>query len=166
MAEKLAPPGGELFLRKGRESLSSLELDRLSPGGEAAGEESSDSDGEQEGGSHRLIRKVSTSGQMRTKVSTRWRIGTWLGHLPVCGASVPPQGLPWAADWLQCCLVSKARQGSVSRQSGGWGPRVCTMRGCTRKAVHVGACGWDCPLSAGWQVGSQAKGPKGLPREA
>ncbi|KAJ6653547.1 hypothetical protein lerEdw1_009127 [Lerista edwardsae] len=71
MAEKLAPPGGELFLRKGRESLSSLELDRLSPGGEAAGEESSDSDGEQEGGSHRLIRKVSTSGQMRTKKSVK-----------------------------------------------------------------------------------------------
>ncbi|XP_066496267.1 diacylglycerol kinase delta-like [Tiliqua scincoides] len=67
MAEKLAPPGGEPFLRGGRESLSSLELDRLSP----AGEESSDSDGEQEGASHRLIRKVSTSGQMRTKKSVK-----------------------------------------------------------------------------------------------
>ncbi|KAL8180707.1 UNVERIFIED_CONTAM: hypothetical protein K2H54_031571 [Gekko kuhli] len=65
MAEKLAPPG-ELFLRKGRESVSSLDLDRLTPG-EAAGEESSDSEGEQDGSSHKLIRKVSTSGQMRTK---------------------------------------------------------------------------------------------------
>lgn len=33
-----------------------------------AGEESSDSDGEQEETSHKLIRKVSTSGQMRAKV--------------------------------------------------------------------------------------------------
>uniref|UniRef100_A0ACB8FYM7 Uncharacterized protein n=1 Tax=Sphaerodactylus townsendi TaxID=933632 RepID=A0ACB8FYM7_9SAUR len=65
MAEKLAPPG-ELFLRKGRESVSSLDMDRLAPG-EAAGEESSDSEGEQDGSSHKLIRKVSTSGQMRTK---------------------------------------------------------------------------------------------------
>ncbi|XP_026572402.1 diacylglycerol kinase delta-like [Pseudonaja textilis] len=65
MAEKLPPPG-ELFLRKGRESLVSLEMDRLAPG-----EESSDSEGEQEGGSHRLIRKVSTSGQMRTKKSVK-----------------------------------------------------------------------------------------------
>ncbi|XP_053129577.1 diacylglycerol kinase delta-like isoform X2 [Hemicordylus capensis] len=70
MAEKLAPPG-ELFLRKGRESVSSLDLDRLTPGGEAVGDESSDSEGEQEGGSHRLIRKVSTSGQMRTKKSVK-----------------------------------------------------------------------------------------------
>uniref|UniRef100_A0A8C5SZQ1 Diacylglycerol kinase n=1 Tax=Laticauda laticaudata TaxID=8630 RepID=A0A8C5SZQ1_LATLA len=65
MAEKLAPPG-ELFLRKGRESVVSLEMDRLAPG-----EESSDSEGEQEGGSHRLIRKVSTSGQMRAKKSVK-----------------------------------------------------------------------------------------------
>lgn len=33
-----------------------------------AGEESSDSDGEQEETSHKLIRKVSTSGQIRAKV--------------------------------------------------------------------------------------------------
>ncbi|XP_058052913.1 diacylglycerol kinase kappa [Ahaetulla prasina] len=65
MAEKLGPPG-ELFLRKGRESVVSLEMDRLAPG-----EESSDSEGEQEGGSHRLIRKVSTSGQMRAKKSVK-----------------------------------------------------------------------------------------------
>ncbi|XP_032084014.1 diacylglycerol kinase kappa isoform X2 [Thamnophis elegans] len=65
MGEKLAPPG-ELFLRKGRESVVSLEMDRLAPG-----EESTDSEGEQEGGSHRLIRKVSTSGQMRAKKSVR-----------------------------------------------------------------------------------------------
>ncbi|KAM6427486.1 diacylglycerol kinase kappa [Liasis olivaceus] len=65
MAEKLAPPG-ELFLRKGRESVSSLDVDRLAPG-----EESSDSEGEQEGGSHKLIRKVSTSGQMRAKKSVK-----------------------------------------------------------------------------------------------
>ncbi|XP_026540119.1 diacylglycerol kinase delta-like [Notechis scutatus] len=65
MAEKLPPPG-ELFLRKGRESLVSLEMDRLAPG-----EESSDSEGEQEGGSHRLIRKVSTSGQVRAKKSVK-----------------------------------------------------------------------------------------------
>ncbi|XP_070616190.1 LOW QUALITY PROTEIN: diacylglycerol kinase kappa [Erythrolamprus reginae] len=65
MAEKLAPPG-ELFPRKDRESVVSLEMDRLTPG-----EESTDSDGEQEGGSHRLIRKVSTSGQMRAKKSVK-----------------------------------------------------------------------------------------------
>ncbi|XP_067327696.1 diacylglycerol kinase kappa [Anolis sagrei] len=59
-------------------------MDRLSPasaaggggGLEAAGEESSDSEAEQEGGgggasSHKLIRKVSTSGQMRTKKSVK-----------------------------------------------------------------------------------------------
>ncbi|XP_043913418.1 diacylglycerol kinase eta-like isoform X2 [Protopterus annectens] len=34
---------------------------------EGEGDDSSDSDGEQEGGSHRLIRKVSTSGQIRSK---------------------------------------------------------------------------------------------------
>lgn len=33
------------------------------------GEESSDSDGEQEETSHKLIRKVSTSGQIRAKVA-------------------------------------------------------------------------------------------------
>ncbi|XP_042336130.1 diacylglycerol kinase kappa isoform X2 [Sceloporus undulatus] len=52
---------------------SSLELERLAPPVEA---ESSDSEGEPEGGcssssSHKLIRKVSTSGQMRTKKSVK-----------------------------------------------------------------------------------------------
>lgn len=36
-----------------------------------AGEESSDSDGEQEETSHKLIRKVSTSGQIRAKVGKK-----------------------------------------------------------------------------------------------
>lgn len=90
MAEKLAPPG-ELFLRKGRESVVSLEMDRLAPG-----EESSDSEGEQEGGSHRLIRKVSTSGQMRAKVRTAppgWlsRVSILLSTLPILGS---------ASDWF------------------------------------------------------------------
>ncbi|TFJ97121.1 transmembrane protein 192 [Platysternon megacephalum] len=67
MAEKLAP--GDLFFRKARESVSSLDSDKLAPASpEGAGEESSDSEGEQEGSSHKLIRKVSTSGQMRSKV--------------------------------------------------------------------------------------------------
>ncbi|CAB1416182.1 unnamed protein product [Pleuronectes platessa] len=43
-----------------------------------AGEESSDSDGEQEDTSHKLIRKVSTSGQIRTKCS-QW--GTSFGNI-------------------------------------------------------------------------------------
>lgn len=42
--------------------------------GEAA-EESSDSDGEQEETSHKLIRKVSTSGQIRAKVGANRRTG-------------------------------------------------------------------------------------------
>lgn len=67
MAEKLVP--GDLFLRKTRESVSSLDSDKLAPiSPEAGGEESSDSEGEQEDSSHKLIRKVSTSGQMRSKV--------------------------------------------------------------------------------------------------
>lgn len=36
-----------------------------------AGDESSDSDGEPEESSHKLIRKVSTSGQIRAKVGHR-----------------------------------------------------------------------------------------------
>lgn len=73
MAEKLVP--GDLFLRKTRESVSSLDSDKLSPiSPEAGGEESSDSEGEQEDSSHKLIRKVSTSGQMRSKVSG---VGAW-----------------------------------------------------------------------------------------
>lgn len=67
MAEKVV--AGDLFLRQARESVSSLDSDKLSPvSPEAGGEESSDSEGEQEGSSHKLIRKVSTSGQMRSKV--------------------------------------------------------------------------------------------------
>ncbi|XP_034637812.1 diacylglycerol kinase delta-like isoform X1 [Trachemys scripta elegans] len=70
MAEKLAP--GDLFFRKARESVSSLDSDKLAPASpEGAGEESSDSEGEQEGSSHKLIRKVSTSGQMRSKKSVK-----------------------------------------------------------------------------------------------
>ncbi|XP_071299000.1 diacylglycerol kinase delta-like isoform X9 [Agelaius tricolor] len=70
MAEKLVP--GDLFSRKTRESVSSLDLDKLAPiSPEAGGEESSDSEGEQEDSSHKLIRKVSTSGQMRSKKSVK-----------------------------------------------------------------------------------------------
>uniref|UniRef100_A0A8D2N561 Diacylglycerol kinase n=1 Tax=Zonotrichia albicollis TaxID=44394 RepID=A0A8D2N561_ZONAL len=70
MAEKLVP--GDLFSRKTRESVSSLDLDKLTPiSPEAGGEESSDSEGEQEDSSHKLIRKVSTSGQMRSKKSVK-----------------------------------------------------------------------------------------------
>lgn len=78
MAEKVV--AGDLFLRQARESVSSLDSDKLSPvSPEAGGEESSDSEGEQEGSTHKLIRKVSTSGQMRSKVR---------------GAGTPPQPLP------------------------------------------------------------------------
>ncbi|XP_075291430.1 diacylglycerol kinase delta isoform X2 [Opisthocomus hoazin] len=70
MAEKLVP--GDLFLRKTRESVSSLDSDKLAPiSPEAGGEESSDSEGEQDDSSHKLIRKVSTSGQMRSKKSVK-----------------------------------------------------------------------------------------------
>ncbi|XP_077042301.1 diacylglycerol kinase kappa isoform X9 [Agelaius phoeniceus] len=70
MAEKLVP--GDLFSRKTRESVSSLDLDKLAPiSPEAGGEESSDSEGEQDDSSHKLIRKVSTSGQMRSKKSVK-----------------------------------------------------------------------------------------------
>ncbi|XP_032927981.1 diacylglycerol kinase kappa isoform X4 [Catharus ustulatus] len=72
MAEKLVP--GDLFSRKTRESVSSLDSDKLAPvSPEVGGEESSDSEGEQEDSSHKLIRKVSTSGQMRSKVITPFR---------------------------------------------------------------------------------------------
>ncbi|XP_061454489.1 diacylglycerol kinase eta-like [Rhineura floridana] len=139
MAGKLAPPG-ELFLRKGRESVSSLEVDRLAPG-EATGEESSDSEGEQEGGSHKLIRKVSTSGQMRTKRNTcelqeiqvvffrndpfrRWTV-------PTCGFAVqnlnssgsrgagrwwvPVWGLGWTTTRVFSCLDGSAACLQVDR---------------------------------------------------
>uniref|UniRef100_A0A8C5MXM9 Diacylglycerol kinase n=1 Tax=Leptobrachium leishanense TaxID=445787 RepID=A0A8C5MXM9_9ANUR len=64
MAQKLSP--GDAFERGTRDSVSSLDSDKL-PTVEATGEESSDSEGEQEGNSHKLIRKVSTSGQIRSK---------------------------------------------------------------------------------------------------
>ena len=64
MAAKLNP--NILYVREPRESLTSQDSDRLAQA--EAGEESSDSDGEQEETSHRLIRKVSTSGQIRAKV--------------------------------------------------------------------------------------------------
>ncbi|XP_053330194.1 diacylglycerol kinase eta-like isoform X2 [Spea bombifrons] len=68
MAHKLSP--GDVFERKPRDSVSSLDSDKLPPA-EATGEESSDSEGEQEGISHKLIRKVSTSGQIRSKKSVK-----------------------------------------------------------------------------------------------
>lgn len=60
MASKLNP--NILYVREPRESLTSPD-----PQAEA-GDESSDSDGEPEETSHKLIRKVSTSGQIRAKV--------------------------------------------------------------------------------------------------
>uniref|UniRef100_A0A3Q3GFK5 Diacylglycerol kinase n=1 Tax=Labrus bergylta TaxID=56723 RepID=A0A3Q3GFK5_9LABR len=62
MASKLNP--NVLYVAEHGESLGS------SQAGEA-GEESSDSDGEQEETSHKLIRKVSTSGQIRAKKSVK-----------------------------------------------------------------------------------------------
>ncbi|KAJ8255449.1 hypothetical protein GJAV_G00204990 [Gymnothorax javanicus] len=67
MATKLNP--NILYVREPREPLTSPDSDRLAP--TEAGEESSDSDGEQEETSHRLIRKVSTSGQIRAKKSVK-----------------------------------------------------------------------------------------------
>ncbi|KAG7464738.1 hypothetical protein MATL_G00168830 [Megalops atlanticus] len=63
MAAKLNP--NVLYVREPREQDS----DRLAQA--EAGEESSDSDGEQEEASHKLIRKVSTSGQIRAKKSVK-----------------------------------------------------------------------------------------------
>ncbi|KAM3912361.1 diacylglycerol kinase eta-like isoform 1-T1 [Leptodactylus fuscus] len=68
MAQKLTPD--DLFQRPTRDSVSSLDSDKL-PTTETTGEESSDSEGEQEGISHKLIRKVSTSGQIRSKKSVK-----------------------------------------------------------------------------------------------
>ncbi|XP_018085103.1 diacylglycerol kinase eta isoform X2 [Xenopus laevis] len=69
MAQKLSPD--DAFERRARDSVSSLDSDKL-PTAEATGEESSDSEGEeQEGISHKLIRKVSTSGQIRSKKSVK-----------------------------------------------------------------------------------------------
>uniref|UniRef100_A0A3B4BJH1 Diacylglycerol kinase n=1 Tax=Periophthalmus magnuspinnatus TaxID=409849 RepID=A0A3B4BJH1_9GOBI len=62
MASKLNP--NVLYVGEPGESLGS-------PQGGEGGEESSDSDGEQEETSHKLIRKVSTSGQIRAKKSVK-----------------------------------------------------------------------------------------------
>ncbi|XP_042257025.1 diacylglycerol kinase eta isoform X3 [Thunnus maccoyii] len=70
MASKLNP--NVLYVADPGESLGSPQADseRTHIAGEA-GEESSDSDGEQEETSHKLIRKVSTSGQIRAKKSVK-----------------------------------------------------------------------------------------------
>ncbi|KAM7366493.1 hypothetical protein PAMP_015931 [Pampus punctatissimus] len=70
MASKLNP--NVLYVAEPGESLGSPQADseRTHTAGEA-GEESSDSDGEQEETSHKLIRKVSTSGQIRAKKSVK-----------------------------------------------------------------------------------------------
>ncbi|XP_068918570.1 diacylglycerol kinase kappa [Petaurus breviceps papuanus] len=65
---ELLPPGDSVA-GKPRESASSLDWDRLAPA-EGPGQESSGSEGEQEGSSHKLISRVSTSGQMRSKKSS------------------------------------------------------------------------------------------------
>lgn len=117
MAEKLAP--GDFFLRKTRESVSSLDSDKLAPvSPEGVGEESSDSDGEQEGSSHKLIRKVSTSGQMRSKVREKrlpqlsvlvravwgrnWQ-GGGLGHGAVRSSRLNRPDAPGGVNWCNCC---------------------------------------------------------------
>ncbi|XP_048400216.1 diacylglycerol kinase eta isoform X1 [Stegostoma tigrinum] len=65
MAEKLHPD--MCLSRENRESVSSVGSDRsLQPD---VGDESSDSDGEEQDGPQKLIRKVSTSGQIRSKKS-------------------------------------------------------------------------------------------------
>ncbi|KAM4565159.1 diacylglycerol kinase eta [Fundulus diaphanus] len=70
MASKLNP--NVLYVAEPGESLGSPQADseRTHITGEA-GEESSDSEGEQEETSHKLIRKVSTSGQIRAKKSVK-----------------------------------------------------------------------------------------------
>ena len=73
MASKLNP--NVLYVGEPRESLTSQESDRL--GLPETGEESSDSDGEQEETSHKLIRKVSTSGQIRAKVGFPVFVRLW-----------------------------------------------------------------------------------------
>lgn len=64
MASKLNP--NVLYVQEPRELTSSQESDRL--GQPEPGEESSDSDGETDETEQKLIRKVSTSGQLRAKV--------------------------------------------------------------------------------------------------
>ncbi|XP_076018561.1 diacylglycerol kinase eta isoform X1 [Genypterus blacodes] len=70
MASKLNP--NVLYVADPGEPIGSTQPDseRTHASGEA-GEESSDSDGEQEETSHKLIRKVSTSGQIRAKKSVK-----------------------------------------------------------------------------------------------
>uniref|UniRef100_A0A0F8AJH4 Uncharacterized protein n=1 Tax=Larimichthys crocea TaxID=215358 RepID=A0A0F8AJH4_LARCR len=79
MASKLNP--NVLYVAEHGEPLGSPQADseRTHIAGEA-GEESSDSDGEQEETSHKLIRKVSTSGQIRAK--TKVQIYTGLMSIP------------------------------------------------------------------------------------
>ncbi|XP_064877855.1 diacylglycerol kinase delta isoform X1 [Oncorhynchus nerka] len=67
MASKLNP--NVLYVQELRESTSSQESDRLAP--PEPGEESSDSDGETDETEQKLIRKVSTSGQLRAKKSVK-----------------------------------------------------------------------------------------------
>ncbi|XP_070296465.1 diacylglycerol kinase eta-like [Salvelinus sp. IW2-2015] len=67
MASKLNP--NVLYVQEPRESLSSLETDHLAH--PEPGEESSDSDGEPDETEQKLIRKVSTSGQLRAKKSVK-----------------------------------------------------------------------------------------------
>ncbi|KAM3857541.1 diacylglycerol kinase eta [Diretmus argenteus] len=69
MASKLNP--NVLYVAEPGESMASTQPDERSHIAGEAGEESSDSDGEQEETSHKLIRKVSTSGQMRAKKSVK-----------------------------------------------------------------------------------------------
>lgn len=117
MAEKLVP--GDLFFRKARESVSSLDSDKLAPASaEGAGEESSDSEGEQEGSSHKLIRKVSTSGQMRSKVrepgptdrgcvSVLW----WGNDQDVCGETSGWREPPWPGREVKARFISSSAGG-------------------------------------------------------
>lgn len=79
-----------------------------SGGAAGPGEDSSDSEAEQEGGPQKLIRKVSTSGQLRTKVRRRLG-GTWEAPggvgVRAPGAPRPELGAPgrspgtWGARW-------------------------------------------------------------------
>lgn len=92
MAAKLNP--NILYVREPRESLASQDSDRL--GQAEAGEESSDSDGEQEETSHRLIRKVSTSGQIRAKVGD---------SCSLIGRTLPFVGLSFYG--IMCCSLGE-----------------------------------------------------------
>ncbi|TNN27506.1 hypothetical protein EYF80_062351 [Liparis tanakae] len=65
MASKLNP--NVLYVAERDESLGPRADSEPTLAAGEAGDESSDSDGEQEETSHKLIRKVSTSGQIRAK---------------------------------------------------------------------------------------------------